>query len=85
LVPGSSAPHTPEQAESWIAGTSPAITVAAEPPILPKPDGLWAKGSLNEMCARRAMTADLDAQAAVVYDKVGSAGVVQWQNISFPS
>jgi len=32
----SSVPQTPAQAEGWIAGTSPAMTVAAEFAVLPK-------------------------------------------------
>jgi hypothetical protein len=39
-LPGSSAPQTPEQAESWIAGTSPAMTVAAALAVLPKSERL---------------------------------------------
>jgi hypothetical protein len=30
LLPGSGFPQTPVQADGWIAGTSPAMTVAAE-------------------------------------------------------
>jgi hypothetical protein len=34
LLPGSSVAQPPEQTEGWIAGTSPAMTVATELPFL---------------------------------------------------
>jgi hypothetical protein len=40
VLPGSSPPQTPEQTEGWIAGTSPAMTVAAELAVLPKSEPL---------------------------------------------
>jgi hypothetical protein len=36
LLPGIQRPQTPEQAESWIACTSPAMTIEAELAVLPK-------------------------------------------------